>query len=724
MNNWIWPTLPASWVAIKKGNVWGVRKEGQGKRVQEGDKIIFYVNTAKKFQGIYKVKSLWHKPKFPWMNYGEKGVVAETDLEVVQLGYANVHDLQLRLNFVKSHKNLGLALRGSRHGPANNGNPISDDDYKLILEELGSRSDVVAQPLTDLSYHSNKYQTVPQPEKISIMHIVNCVSKGKFAIPDFQRDWLWKKKQIEELWESIFQGYYMGSLLTWKPMKQNLGKVPIKHGPELTEDPDLILDGQQRITAIYYAKNNLGEPIEENHRSRKFFLNISALDPNSDAKIIDSYVKAKVENENLNEEEIQYQKKIFPLEKLGQNYQWLRGFEDHLINNEGHDEKHVRNYASMLNTILDYVWLRYEIPVVKLSNDLSLEDVATIFERINRMGTRLGSFDLLNARLAKYDIIIKKEWESIEKNHRRIKELHRSMKDMPLFIPRALSLSKTGLLKEKNILNLDEQYKMLDVFQKDKFLDDWKKMAQYIEESLERIALTNNGGFGAVKNNLIPYKIMIPMLAAFLKEIHKKPNQPAYIDKIKFWYWNSIIGDRYSKSSDTSAQTDFKLMKNWFNGNDSVIEELKKERNDYKAKKNTGLYNAVICAMAKQDAYDFRNGNHVNLSKLEIHHIFPKSKKEELGAGDEIDSCLNMALISKESNTFFGDRYPSEYLCDIKNEQNIKDGKLQERLSTHLISPVAFGCLMINDFKGFIKEREKTIGEYFKELAKPPKSIK
>ena len=48
------------------------------------------------------------------------------------------------------------------------------------------------------------------------MELCNDVEKGKCGIPNFQRYWTWNRKQIEELWESIFQGYYIGSLLIWE----------------------------------------------------------------------------------------------------------------------------------------------------------------------------------------------------------------------------------------------------------------------------------------------------------------------------------------------------------------------------------------------------------------------------------------------------------------------------------------------------------------------------
>ena len=71
--------------------------------------------------------------------------------------------------------------------------------------------------------------------------------------------------------------------------------------------------------------------------------------------------------------------------------------------------------------IFGYVWSKYEIPVVKLSNTLSDENVIKVFERINSKGTPLDVFDLLNARFALYDVILKDEWEKVQNLHENMK---------------------------------------------------------------------------------------------------------------------------------------------------------------------------------------------------------------------------------------------------------------------------------------------------------------
>ncbi|KFM18353.1 EVE domain protein [Marine Group I thaumarchaeote SCGC AAA799-P11] len=740
MSNWIWPCTPENWPSVKEHKVWAVGTEGKGKRVLKGDKIIFYVNGTLHFHGIFEVTSDWHAPTFQWTDedFVGQNSASEINLVEVQLGFASVNKLLPSLKFIekKNEGIKGLYLRGTPHGPANSGKPISEEDYDLIFNEL---KEVQEEPnfkkikevenefeeLVELPKKIYETAKIPPPDKKTLEEIFQDVEKGRCAVPDFQRYWTWNKKQIEELWESIFQGYYIGSLLTWPSSEQKLGKIPIVGGSEVNENPDLILDGQQRITAIYYAVKAPQVPLPNTERPYEFFLNINALlDTSRDSsEIIDSESSRKIETKNLHNTKVQYKKKIFPLTLFqNRNYSdWLFGFYEHLKTNEGYDDEESKQYYKKLQEIFGNVWSSYEIPVVKLPESLLLDNVATVFERINSKGTPLGVFDLLNARFIIHDIVLKNEWEEIKDSHENIRKWYDEFKNdkVPLYIVQALALSKSGFLRRKTVLNLDELYKISGDFSSEEFLNDWNEMSKYVEETITRITSTGVEGFGAVNYDFIPYTIMVPLIASLLKEIENNPKRTSCINKIRFWYWNNILGDRYSGSTDSTVESDFKIMKKWFDGHATDPFDVEERSNFNTQKSNSALYKAVMCVIAKKGALDFIRGDPPQYSNLEDHHIFPRSKAKKFNAGDDIDSVLNRTLIFDKTNQFFSNKDPSEYLTEIMNEQNIDKSELQHRLSTHLISSSAFECLMNNDFVGFIKEREKTIREEFQKLVYP-----
>ena len=109
-------------------------------------------------------------------------------------------------------------------------------------------------------------KAVQKPDHISLNSLITRLKEGRFVIPDFQRDFEWKPWDIRELIRSVFLDYYIGSLLLWKGNSENFdalsceiiygfdnttGEQPWKY--EKGKPEYIVLDGQQRLTALYYV---------------------------------------------------------------------------------------------------------------------------------------------------------------------------------------------------------------------------------------------------------------------------------------------------------------------------------------------------------------------------------------------------------------------------------------------------------------------------------------
>ena len=734
--NWVWPVEQGNWPTVKDEKKWAVGKKGKGKRVKKGDKIIFFKVQSGFFVGVFSVESDWHERTIVWPDekHGSEVMTtgAEIDLEIIQLGFAAWSKLWPDLEFVekKSPKVRGLYLRGTPQGPANSGKPISPEDYNLIFEELIKvqkepiaakaakavkvEEEEVAQ-LADISDHEFELDKLPDPVKKTIEDIFKDVEKGKVAVPKFQRYWTWDRPQIEELWESIFRSYYIGSLLHWETGEQRLGTTPIEGAPETEKNADYILDGQQRITAIYYAIKQPKIELPNTTKPYVFFVNINAVlnHESHSSDIVDSYTLEKAEKKNLFNQKTQFTKKIFPLSELKNNggSNWLFEFQDYLQDEEEYSKEDARSYYEKLNMLFGYVWSKYEIPVVKLSNTLSDENVIKVFERINSKGTPLDVFDLLNARFALYDIILKDEWEKVQNLHENMKNWYPKNDKIPIYILQSLSLVKKGYLRRSQILTVDEEYKISKNFQNEDFLNDWNEMAKFVEVAIKRLTDTRYG-FGAVNYSLIPYTVMVPIIAALLKTIADRNDKTSCMEKISLWYWNTISGDNYSGSTDSKGEADYKVMVDWFdNPNEKPFSNIQVEDFDI-SKSSSAIYKGIMCLVAKKGALDFIENDPPDYSKLEDHHIFPKSNAKKYNAKvNDINSILNRTLIFEETNRWITNKDPSDYLTEIMNMQHIDEKEMRRRLETHLISSEAFDCMLKNDFEGFINAREKTVAE-------------
>ncbi len=311
--------------------------------------------------------------------------------------------------------------------------------------------------------------------------------------------------------------------------------------------------------------------------------------------------------------------------------------------------------------------------------------------------------------------MLKNLWEDSKDIHENIRKWYDDFKNekVPLYILQALTLSKKGYLRRSQLLTIDDSYKISGTFQKEEFENEWIEMSEFIEEALKRLTSRGTEGFGAVNYNLIPYTVMVPLMACFLKEIEKRPDRATCLKKIGFWYWNNVMGDKYSGSTDSTGESDFKIMKTWFDNGEMQPFELEEPEDHNTSKSNSAIYKAIMCLIAKKGALDFIRDDPPEYSVLEDHHIFPRSKAKKYNAEKFIDSILNRTLIFEKTNRYISNNDPSFYLNEIIKDQKIDQEKLKERLATHLISSNAFSCMLNDDFQGFIKAREKTIKEEF-----------
>ena len=164
------------------------------------------------------------------------------------------------------------------------------------------------------------------------------------------------------------------------------------------------------------------------------------------------------------------------------------------------------------------------------------------------------------------------------------------MTRFPLYIVQSLSLSQSGSLKRKQILNLDRRYTDSGEFNEKAFLNDWKEASKYVDEAIAKSISQREEGFGAVKYDLIPYTVTIPLLASLLKEIEDRPDRASCFAKIRFWYWNNVLGDRYSGQTNSTAESDFKLIKKWFKDDVNPFEVAKRDKFNT-TKKFSAFYN-------------------------------------------------------------------------------------------------------------------------------------
>jgi hypothetical protein len=94
----------------------------------------------------------------------------------------------------------------------------------------------------------------PQPSVDRIDDLARRILVGDILLPKFQRSFVWEKKQILRLLDSVARGYPIGSVLLWQSRQELRSENRIADLEITLPKPDYpvnyLLDGQQRLSTI------------------------------------------------------------------------------------------------------------------------------------------------------------------------------------------------------------------------------------------------------------------------------------------------------------------------------------------------------------------------------------------------------------------------------------------------------------------------------------------
>ncbi len=92
----------------------------------------------------------------------------------------------------------------------------------------------------------------PRTEAVRVEDLLDWAQAGRLRIPSFPHSFLWSAVDVERLFDSIWRGYPIGSLLLWERAAEadrvDFGGVEID-GPVLSH-AYFVVDGQQRVTSL------------------------------------------------------------------------------------------------------------------------------------------------------------------------------------------------------------------------------------------------------------------------------------------------------------------------------------------------------------------------------------------------------------------------------------------------------------------------------------------
>ena len=588
-------------------------------------------------------------------------------------------------------------------------------------------------------------KNAPKPDHLSLQSLISRLREGRFVIPDFQREFEWEPKDILELMRSLFLDYYVGSLLLWKGRNDTFSALACEPlagflGDNGGSPEHIVLDGQQRLSAMYYAF--MAPPVAAPKKKARFlyFIRIDKwVDDEPDEAFV--YDWTRWGTNLLADREAQFAQHLFPLATVGDSElfaipEWFQGYERFwatrrddaipIVGDRAGAERSIergREFLAHLQEMLS----DYQIAYIELDQDLEIDKVCDTFTRINSRGIRLDIFDLMNALLRPKEIRLKDMWREIAPD---LEFISSSRSDV--YVLQVMSILAQNYCSPKYLYHLlpgeKRRIRRPDgssadevlVSDADDFKRRWSEAVEIIKTGIAR--LSHPQDFGAISPALLPYTSIVPAFCAALHIANSAPEAERLtaVRKVRDWYWASVFTNRYSGSVESTAARDVLALRQWIEDDDAepdpiaeFSERLKGLDFRTETRPGSAIYKGVLNLLVINGARDWFSDTPQQRNDVDSHHIVPKSWGRANGLDDQIDSVLNRAPLSAETNReIIRSSHPNEYLPEWIERAG--EAAVRETLRTHLISDTAFDILRREpfgkvDFDEFLSERQRSI---------------
>lgn len=473
---------------------------------------------------------------------------------------------------------------------------------------------------------------------MKISTILDHIDSGHMALPEFQRGYVWNSDQVRELFNSLYRRYPVGGLLVWATEAKTAAHRG--DGPLVAGIVKLLLDGQQRMTSLYGVIR--GKPPKFFDGNAKAF---TGLHFHLDTETFSFYQPVKMQGDALWID-------VSALMKAGTA--GLGSFVTQLAAQPNLAPK-IGDYVSRLSRLLGVSDIELHIEEVT-GADKSLDVVVDIFNRVNSGGTKLSKGDLALAKICA-------DWP----------QARDQMKGkLKTWAQADYHFNLDWLLRSLNtVLTGEAKFSHLDDKTADDIQDGLKRANKAIDTSLNFIA----GRLGLDHDQVLFGRFAIPVMVRFLDQ-NKGQLDEKQRDKLLFWFAQAGMWGRFSGSTESIIDQDLAALEGVDGGLEKLLEQLRLWHGGLRIEPGhfTGwslgarFYPVLYMLTRMGSARDWGTGIELKanllgkMSKLEVHHIFPKAQLYKLNfKRPEVNALANFCFQTKQTNLEISDRLPEEY---------------------------------------------------------------
>lgn len=600
---------------------------------------------------------------------------------------------------------------------------------------------------------SNKYEV----NNSSVESILAWIKQGEIAIPEIQRPFVWDASKVRDLIDSLYKGYPVGYIITWKNPD-----VKLKDGT-LASGKKVLIDGQQRITALTAAIVGQ-EVIGSNYKKKRI-------------KIAFNPVEEVFEVSNP---------------AIQKNSQWIDdistifrsdfsiwSFMPQYCSSNNIEHSQSDKVGKVIDRLLQIKNSR--LGIIDLSHNLDIEVVTEIFIRINSKGVVLSQADFVMSKISSNEVyggdVIRKtidyfchlaqnpvDFEDIKSNDidfvntynfNAIKWIAKVNEE--LYVPsytdllRVAFTSKFSRGKLSDLVSLlsgrdfeTREYK--DEIAKESFDRLHKGVLSFVNETNFKRYIMIVKSAGIVDSSLIRSQNVLNFGYILYLTLKDRGMVASKIENIvRRWIVISILTGRYSSSPESAFDYDIKK----FNESEDIEAFVKNVEdgelsdafwsNSLVTKLNTSVssspyFKVFLISQIKMGYKGFLSKD-IDVRTLieqrgDVHHIFPKNYLQNNGVNNkgQYNQIANYVYMQSEINIKIKDKSPKVYFNELKDQcekgnlvyGNIESmDSLKENLKQSAIPEDIFD-MDAKDYQLFLTKRRtlmaNEIKKYYKSL--------
>lgn len=546
-----------------------------------------------------------------------------------------------------------------------------------------------------------KFTTYP----LSISAILGLIKANDIAIPEIQRPFVWKSKQVRDLMDSLYKGYPVGYIILWKNPNVKLKDGTISAGKKV------LIDGQQRVTALMTAlagQNIINEDYKTT-RIKIAFDPFAALTGDDEAEIFAVQTPAHIKSSRW----IPDIAEIF-----SDNFSCFKFINDYCAINPDMKDESLDSIISKLKGLVNQ-----SIGIIELSDSLQIDIVTDIFVRINSKGTTLNQGDFVMSKIAAdeehggntlrkiidyfshlsveptyYDYMVTHDLDFCRKENGLYKEKLKWLRNdtESIYDPtcddvirvafmhkfqRSKLADLVSLLSGRNFETRDYNVEIID----NTYEEMYKGVLNVISEHNFKQFMIAMRSAGFISRKLINSIMAVDF--AYTLYLILRESKEASVSEIKHyiqkWYVLSVLTGRYTSSPESSFYKDLKSIKE--KGvvatlqaiEDATLSEAFWNVQLVQNLESTSTINPTYQVYLAAQVYFNETSllsNNIGIKELidlggDVHHIFPKQYLKEQGLEkNQYNQNANYVYLDRPVNESIGKLPPYEYFSIAKRQ--------------------------------------------------------